>query len=177
MAARSPRRIFGSPFVITLATIPACATTTTPPPPAIAQPEPGRAEPAPTAEPTAGPDAPDAPPVVANPPRPVAPPPDAPAPAPATYDQRWAVMKAQSGCIAIADVECPKAVPGKPTPTCNLPPPIKYACPDGFADGETLKIVLRAGQTECMVDFGPMKCPPNTRCNPPRPRPVACPKP
>ncbi|MBA2542661.1 MAG: hypothetical protein H0V17_23660 [Deltaproteobacteria bacterium] len=84
--------------------------------------------------------------------------------------------KGRADCQAMVDVQCPKGEPGKPMPTCNPPPPIKYACPTGFEDGDTLKIVLRAGATECFVDFGPSTCPANAKCNPPPPRKVACPK-
>jgi hypothetical protein len=177
MAARLPRRTFSNPFVVTLAAIPACVSSTAPPPTTV-QPEPVQVSPAPVAEPTAGTQPatppPAAPPVVvANPPRPVDPP--APEPA-ATYDQHWRVTKSGDTCLAMADVKCPTAAPGMPRPTCNPPPPIKYACPDGFTDGQPMTIVLRAGETECKVDFGPMKCPPKAMCNPPRPRVVACPK-
>ncbi len=85
-------------------------------------------------------------------------------------------MAKAGDCSAFVQVDCPKGSPGKPAPTCNPPPPIKYTCPEGFKSGDTLKIVLRAGSTECLVDFGPMNCPPKAMCNPPRPRPVACPQ-
>jgi hypothetical protein len=85
-------------------------------------------------------------------------------------------IKGMSECRAYMDVRCPVGEPGKPVPTCNPPPPIKYTCPDGFKDGDQMKIVLRAGATECFVDHGPMKCPEGAKCNPPPPRKIACPE-
>ncbi|MDQ3367665.1 MAG: hypothetical protein M3680_19765, partial [Myxococcota bacterium] len=82
MAARTPRRIFASPFVVTLAAIPACYATTTsdpsPPQPIVAHggptqptryeepspPPPSAPSPGTTSQPVAGGT------VISNPPRP-----------------------------------------------------------------------------------------------------------
>jgi hypothetical protein len=150
MAARTPRRTFATPLVITLA---ACSSpqTTTPPhhnPPAP-QPEPGN-NPPPTTDP-------------ATPAQ--------------TTEMRWHVTRMGANCAAHVDVNCPKPEAGKPTHTCNPPPPIKYTCPEGLADKSSLEIVRYAGAAECVVVPEPVKCPPNAACNPPRPRPVICPEP
>ncbi len=161
MAARSPRKIFASPFVVTLAA--ACGPAAPPPQqPVPSQPTPAEPTPAPT--PTV---------VIANPPH--------PAPAsetlPVSYDQRWTVMKSGADCHAMPKVDCPKpAQPGGPMPTCNPPPPIKYACPEGWDGTSPMKIVQYANSTECLVEAEPIKCPPNASCNPPAPRRVACPR-
>jgi len=83
--------------------------------------------------------------------------------------------KGKEECSAVVAVDCPKPQPGKPMVTCNPPAPQPYTCPDGFADGDSLKLILRAGDTECYVDYGPMHCPKGARCNPPPPRKLPCP--
>jgi hypothetical protein len=173
--ARSPRRTFANPFVVTLAAIPACYVESTPPPqqpqprPPVAQgPTQGPAQPTQPATPEV---------VVANPPRPT-PPPTTPPPSgnTATFDQYWYVTKSGASCTARAKVDCPKpAKKGDPVPTCNPPPPIAYACPPDMTEA-SLTIVQRAGSETCMVDHGPMSCPKGAMCNPPPPRAVACPK-
>jgi hypothetical protein len=187
MSARSIRRTFAVPFVVTLAgaaslTAVACAKK---PAPLHSNP------PGPTPGPHANPPAPDKDPA----PAPTTTDPAIPAPGPtadskpdtadsqpkkepATYEHRWTVSKykGNAGCQAFIDVNCPKPEPGKAVPTCNPPPPIKYTCPDGFKEGDTLKIILRVGATECFVDRGPMKCPEGAKCNPPPPRKIACPE-
>lgn len=162
MAARSPRKIFASPFVVTLAAMPACFTGSSPPPqdPQV-QPRP---------EPTPGEV------VVANPP-PTTPGGGGTGQAQTyTFDQRWTVMKSGEACSAMANVECPKAKkPGDPVPTCNPPPPMKVACPDGWDGKAALTIVQYANQESCMIEPPPMRCPKDATCNPPPPRKVACP--
>ena len=170
MAARSPRKTFASPFVVTLAAIPACFTGSSPPP---QQPQP-QVQPQPV-EPAPTPAV-----VVTNPP----PPSPGGAPAqpvdqkPQTYDfdQRWTVSKTPNGCQAMARVECPKPKhPGDPVPTCNPPPPMKIACPDGWDGATTLTVVQYANQANCVIEPAPVKCPKNATCNPPPPRKVSCP--
>jgi hypothetical protein len=174
MSVRTLRRSFAAPFVVTLATT-ACG-----PAKPLNPPGPHENPPPPTTKPTE--------PVVAAP-DPV----DQPTPAPglepadkkepAKYERKWTVMRNMkpdakaTECRAFVDANCPKGEPGKPMPTCNPPPPIPYTCPDGFSTdkGATLKIVLRAGATECFVDYGPMKCPEGAKCNPPPPRKLPCP--
>jgi hypothetical protein len=192
MSARQLRRAFAAPFVITLAgsaALAACGPKplpkhTNPPGPHTNPPAPeaagsghdhdhdhsaGEAKtpsptdpatPAPTAEPHHNP-----------------PPPEV-VKLPAKYEQKWTVIKheGKADCSAMVDVTCPKGEPGQPMPTCNPPPPIKYACPAGFKDGETMKIILRVGATDCFVDRGSTKCPAGVKCNPPPPRMVACPE-
>jgi hypothetical protein len=174
MSARTLRRTFAAPFVVTLAAMPACG------PKPLNPPEPHENPPPPAAKPTE--------PVVAAPDPAPAPsePVDSkgsPKKEPAQYERRWTVMRNMkqdakpTECRAFIEVSCPKSEPGKPMPTCNPPPPIPYTCPDNFPTdkGATLKIVLRAGATECFVDHGPMNCPQGAKCNPPPPRKLACP--
>ena len=165
MAARTPRKLFASPFVITLA---ASCSAPQQPPPNVNPPPPE--QPSPSPSPDVG--------VISNPPRPGTDPSPSPSQAPGTFnsEQRWTVSKSGANCMAMAKVECPKpAKPGGPMPTCNPPPPIKYACPDGFDGKEALQIVQRANDTECYVDRPMPSCPPKAMCNPPPPQKVACP--
>jgi hypothetical protein len=182
MSARQLRRSFATPFIVTLASssmVAACGPKPLPrhenPPGPAGHTNPPAPEPKPTepAQPTTG----EPTPAPVEPATPGAPAPQA-AKEPAKYEQKWTVMKfkGNADCQAMVDVNCPKPEKGKAVPTCNPPPPIKYACPTGFADGDTLKIILRVGATECFVDFGPMKCPEGAKCNPPPPRKVACPE-
>ena len=162
MAARSVRKSFASPFVITLAAA-ACVESAPPPQQPAPQPTPA---PAPSPAP---------PVVVTNPP-----PPSSGGTAQTaqtyTFDQRWTVMKSSTGCQAMAKVECPKpSKPGGPVPTCNPPPPMKVACPDGWDGKESITIVQYANQANCMIEPPPMNCPKGAACNPPPPRKVACP--
>lgn len=199
MAARSPRRTFAAPFVVTLAAVPACYVDSTTPPPR--QPQPVVSAPQP--EPDTGGET-----VMANPPRPTPAPEPTPATTPPTkagggavvqtggtattpaspapsapptattypFDQRWTVTKSGTGCLAYAQVDCPKpAKKGDPVPTCNPPPPMAIACPDGVTASASVTVVQYANQSECMVEPAPVKCPPNVMCNPPPPRKVACP--
>lgn len=209
MSARTPRRTFANPFVITLAATGCYAQTGSPPPhqprPQVAHgdhdhslphtnpPPPPYQEPIPT--------------TVENPPRPTTTPTPAPPatpptdtrPAPGTvvlveqtqpkpgtfnYDQRWHVMKRGATCQAMAKVECPKPTKqGGPMPTCNPPPPMKYACPPNMTE-PSLTIVQYAGATDCVIEPKAAACPPpggtpggvKVMCNPPRPQKVACPK-
>lgn len=163
MAARSPRKLFASSFVVTVAST-ACFTTSNPPPPRPPENPPGPIE----AQPTD-------------------PPPQPPASGPVqggtaqtaqtyAFDQRWTVMKHGETCQAHARVECPKPKKaGDPVPTCNPPPPMKIECPSNWDGSSALTVVQYANQTECMVEPPPVKCPPNVACNPPPPRKTACP--
>jgi hypothetical protein len=162
MPATILRRRFASPFVVTLA---ACTPSHTSNPPGP------RPQPTPPTDPT-----PAQPDPVAEPPPAPATDPATPAREPAKFESRWTVMMQGTDCNAFHDSSCPKVAPGQPIPPCNPPPPIKYACPDGFKQGEALKIILRAGATDCFVDYPAMNCPPKAACNPPPPRKVACPQ-
>jgi hypothetical protein len=160
MSARLPRRTFATPFVVTT-TLAACSSpqkppehTRNPPPPDV-KPDPGSGGGDPSGgEPTT--------PTTGT---------------PSEFEMHWTVMKIKGNpdCQAFMKVECPKPEPGKPVATCNPPPAMKYTCPAGFKDGDTLNIVLRKGTSECYVDIPPIKCPPNASCNPPRPAKVDCP--
>jgi hypothetical protein len=162
MAARAPRKIFARPFVVTLAALPAACFSGTTSPQVVPSPQPAQ----PGGEPA----------VVTDPPPPSGSTPTQSGPATYTFDQRWLVTKSGDTCSAMARVECPKPRhPGDPVPTCNPPPPMKVACPDGWDGAAALTIVQYANQATCMVEPAPVKCPPNAACNPPPPRKVACP--
>lgn len=178
MAARTPRRSFASPFVVTLAAVPACYVQSTPgpqsaPPPHVPpsqtahpQPQSPAPQPPPPAQPPPAHQAPAQPPpvVVANPPPPTTQPP------PSEQRTEWTVYKTKDGaCMAAIKVEChPKA-------TCNPPPPFPYACPENVSLDKPVTVVMRDGE-RCFVEYEMPKCPPGVACNPPRPQPVACPK-
>lgn len=180
MAARSPRRIFANPFVITLAAAPACFASSNPPPPQQAQ-----AQPLPVMygdHDDTGPDHINPPPPVeqeiptTNPPAPQqqpAPPPARPRP---SAPQRWIVTKSGAACFAREKFECPKVSGNDPMPTCNPPPAMSYECPPGMADKATLTVAQYSSSTVCVVEQPPPNCPPNATCNPPPPQRVACPK-
>ncbi len=179
MSVRTLRRTFASPFVITLAAIPAACMVQSPPPRGGGQPVPTteqQSRPQPTeggamrqqgAEqgreqgPTTAPTAPTT--VISNPPRPGA---EQVAP---TTDRRWTVTRDGNKCQAFVKVSCP------PNTMCNPPPPQAYACTPEIVQGSSMKIVQWAGQLTCQVEPEPMKCPAGATCNPPRPRQVSCP--
>jgi hypothetical protein len=180
MAARTPRRNFARPFVVTLAAAPACYTAPAPPPP---QPPPAapaaEAQPAPPPTIVANPPPPESrtpppeptPPIPRRPPNVNPPPPHDVGPADGT---KWTVFKTKDGCEATFHVECPHGEPGKPMPTCNPPPPRPYTCPPNVTLDHPITIVASGGT--CMVEAPPMHCPAGAMCNPPPPRRVECPK-
>jgi hypothetical protein len=147
MSARSPRRTFANPFVLTLAALPvaACTVQTAPPP----QGPTTTTTTANTNTAQVGMGAPGA---------------------DSSNDLKWNVTRRGTTCDAYAQVSCPKGM------MCNPPPPQKYTCPPQLADGGSMSIIQRTGMGDCYVDFGEVKCPPNATCNPPRPEKVACPK-
>ena len=167
MSARTQRRKFANPFVITLTAIPACAG------------------PAPVASPTSHDH--DQPHTNPPPPKPepevtATEPAKLPQIAPSTYERRWTVVRTTAAaCDAYPEVRCPMADPSQPTPTCNPPRPFRYVCPADFKPGDTLTIVLRANETECFKDLPAFKCPTGKpggaqpTCNPPAPVRVTCP--
>jgi hypothetical protein len=210
MAARTPRRSFANPFVVTLAVAPACYATTSPPqqqetaqvdpppptvvsnpprpaPPPDPQPEPPRPPIMNPPRPTGQPDPQPLPPVMNPPPPQVDPAPhkrppirNPPRPTPqrqqpAPQEAAWTVFKSNDGCMAVIKVECPRAEPGKPQPTCNPPPPFNYACPTGVSLDKPITIVTFGDS--CIIQREPIACPPKVMCNPPRPQTVTCPKP
>ena len=154
---RSPRRSFAAPFVITLAG--ACSSSPPPepqePPRNPPPPEVGTTEPTPTQQP---------PVIVANPPRPQV----------EKTDRRWTAFQRGKECFAGIRVECPKAEPGKPVPTCNPPPPVKYDC-QGLSFTRPIEIVRRAGEVDCFTVPEMPPCPAGAACNPPPPQKVICP--
>ena len=173
MAARTPRRTFAHPFVVTLAAVPACAGPQQPP---HRNPPPPPMDPA-TPAPDPGQTAPTTPTTPTDPASP------APSPGgtgqaqqkPPDHTERWIVTRNGATCMATPRVECPTAAPGKPMPTCNPPPASAYPCPDGMAE-PSLTVVQYANTFECVIQPAPPRCPPNAACNPPPPRRVACPK-
>lgn len=179
MSARTPRRSFASPFVVTLAAaLPVAACYVQPGPPVRNAPnytsspqQPGEQAPnTPTPDhstTTAGVEqAPTTTTVIANPPR--------PAPV-AKQDRRWTVTKASGTCSAFTNSTCPEPPAGQPRPSCNPPPPMKYACPAVMTEN-MITVVQFAGQNDCQIEYPPIKCPPNAMCNPPPPQKVACPQ-
>ena len=143
MSARTIRRTFAMPVVITLASSCTPMRTSNPPPPM-----------------TRSPNAPGGTP-------------DTKAVEPSAATRRWSISHKTGGqpneCIAQVVIECPRNA------KCNPPRPQDYTCPDGLGTDGQLTIVLRAGATECMVDYGDMSCPQGATCNPPPPRKLPCP--
>lgn len=176
---RVPRRSFAAPFVI-VAALPGCRVTSSSPPPRHVNPPPpstGQTAPAPQPEPT-GPDQV----TVVNPPRPTGP--TSPgvdggapnsSPSPAT-SKVWYITKQGATCSASLRVSCPTGEPGKPMPTCNPPPPMKYDCPTGWDGSSQLFVTQYAGSTECVIEAPATNCAPNEKCRKPAPQKVPCPK-
>jgi len=172
MAARSVRRAFASPFVVTLAAaLPAAAACYVQPASGPQGPRGG----APTgtldhSTTTAGVEpGPGETTVMANPPRPTA--------VAATEDRTWTVRRDGGKCSSTMAAACPTAPPGQPAPMCNPPPPLPYSClPSMTTDGAQVTIQQFKGQTTCQLPPAPISCPPNAICNPPPPQKVACPQ-
>lgn len=170
MSAKTPRRTFAAPLVVTLA-LPiagACIVTSGKPPP-----------PPSTGNPTA---------TQVNPPRTNTGPKTAPDPNTSTSTtvqetnpgqptqqaelRTWHVFQSSSdkSCYATQKAECPP----KPA-TCNPPPPIKLAsCPSGLEMPQGLTI-REDSANSCAVYYPMPECPANMSCNPPRPQTIACP--
>ena len=188
MSAKTPRRTFAAPLVVTLA-LPvagACLVTSSKAPP------PGGNTPGRTTDHRTGDDG--TPPTAhVNPPRVTEPGNTTPTTAPnsdpttPTVQQtepaqptqsaslrEWHVFqnKTDKSCYATLKVECPP----KPA-TCNPPPPTKLAsCPSGLEMPQGLTIREDA-QNSCAVYYPMPDCPPGMACNPPRPQTITCPKP
>jgi len=136
-----PSQDLRSPFVVTLAAIPACFTESSPPP-QQPQPKPVETRLRPRSSSRIRPHR-----------RPVDPRSRRQKPQTYNFDQRWTVSKTPNGCQAMARVECPKPKhPGDPVPTCNPPPPMKIACPDGWDGATTLTVVQYANQANCVIE-------------------------
>ena len=113
MAARTPRRSFATPFVVTLAAAPAACYVQSGPP--ASSPPPVQAT-----QPEQGPP----PAVVSNPPRPTSPADTAQPAQPAQIAvTTWTIFKSADGCSAAVKTECPKGV------MCNPPRPRQFPCP------------------------------------------------
>jgi hypothetical protein len=175
MAARTPRRSFATPFVVTLAAAPACYVQSAPP----AEPAPQQQQQNAPGAVVANPPRPQPTPAVTNPPRPVDRPSPAdpqqttvvanpPRPTGPAAGTTWHVFRTKDGCEAALDVSCPKGA------TCNPPPPQTYDC-EGLSINKPITIVSE-GEGICHVQPEPVHCPPGAVCNPPRPRRVACPQ-
>jgi hypothetical protein len=148
---RNPRRSFAAPFVITMVGAAGSAGFTSCNPPSQRP----------------GPD-----PVVGN---------NQPTPEPqpepvASGEKRWTVYKQGTDCFANEPFDCPKpSADGAPVPTCNPPPPMKYACPENVSLDHPIEIAQWSGQDSCHVVPEPIDCPKGAMCNPPPPIQVACP--
>lgn len=150
MAARTLRRRFAAPFVITVAALPLAHADKPAPPPRH----------------------PEERPTLRNPP----PPKNGPKTYP--HDRRWRAERsatAKDSCVAYAHVECPPPGPDGSRVTCNPPPPATYKCAAGELASGAQPIIQRKGSTVCMVEHPPVKCPAGAQCNPPRPVRVTCP--
>lgn len=193
MAARAPRRTFATPFVVTLAAVPACYVQSSPQPQSqpVAQTDPQptdshpvvvsnppRPQPQPQPPPQPQPQQPN-PSAIHNPPRPQ---PDPAQTQPAQEPPKvvvnpprpqspgsWHVYKTASGCEAAVNVHCPAGA------MCNPPPPKAYTCPPGIVMGKPITVVTDGSGT-CIVEQAPVSCPTGAVCNPPRPKPFACPQ-
>jgi hypothetical protein len=186
---RAPRRSFGSPFVVTLAAIPAIAAACNPPPPHMRgaqhhpQPQPQGGKPAPTPtnvenpprpQPEPAPDSQPKPPIVMTNPPPPSGEPVKPS-TPANGNLSWYITKKDGKCHAMDNNAC-KVPAGQPAPPCNPPPPRVAKCPTQMADGGPgVTVTQLAGQTECVILPPPVSCKPNATCNPPPPTKVTCP--
>ena len=183
--SRAPRRRFATPFVLTLAAIPACTVQSQP-----ARPDPNQHSRPEEVTPT-NPPRPQTPPETpdsgsktndqvtgtANVPVPVAqatPDEAKPAPPPGPPARRgyreWTVTRSGATCQSMVKVFCPAGA------ACNPPPPAKYPCPKDLEDKGRIDIIQHVENGDCFVDFGDPKCPPGAACNPPRPQKMACPK-
>ncbi|MEO7093465.1 MAG: hypothetical protein ABI175_09455 [Polyangiales bacterium] len=167
MSVRSLRRTFATPFVVTLAAIPACVVQSAPPRsgPPVSQPAPQPSEPA---QPTPAQPTDTKVVAISNPPRPGTEQATPPKEEPAKFERHWTVMKLDGKCLAYAQSSCPAGA------TCNPPPPSNYTCTPDVTDG--MKIVQWANTVGCHVETPAPPCPPKTMCNPPRPRAVPCPQ-
>jgi hypothetical protein len=171
MAAHVPRRIFATPFVLTLAAT-ACNSGTAPPP---KDPDPAPSGTAPTASaaPTTSASAAPTTSASAAPTATVAASATGSAP-PAAPEVRWTVDQdpKTKKCVAFVDYACAPGV------SCNPPQPQDYACPKAIAHYPA-NVVRKSGATECTTRMVPdMSCPKGMHCNPPPPHdePVPCPK-
>ncbi|HEY4239800.1 MAG TPA: hypothetical protein VGM88_08290 [Kofleriaceae bacterium] len=195
MSARSVRRTFATPLVITVAS--GCFVDR-PPPPVYHNPPPQN-PPSVVVEPQDRPPYPPStyqaaptttqPPTYVQPGQPspyvqpspstaqpgvvMNPPPPGVAPANAV-DRRWTISRSINQCLASLQYACPAPTPG--APACVPPGPTLYTCPPDLPDSATMILYQRAGEPDCYVLPAPMSCPPNVMCNPPPPRKAICPQ-
>jgi len=187
MSAKTPRRTFAAPLVVTLA-LPvagACFVTsgTKAPPPGGSTNDHRTGSGDGTAEPATNPPTPHVNPPRAGYPDPGTAPNSEPTsgtvqqtnpaqPTQQTALRTWHVFQNSSDkhCYAVHNVECPPK-----GATCNPPPPVQLkSCPSGLEMPQGLTI--REDSANSCAIYSPMpECPANMSCNPPRPQTIACP--
>jgi hypothetical protein len=175
MSARTPRRSFATPFVVTLAAVPACYVQTSngpssPPPTQVAGEPPPSSQPPPSSE---------SPPVVVNPPRPGTtpaasePPPSTPPPVivnpprPGTTDPTRPEPR-------------PSGPPTQPKPPVIANPPVPNDPRTQTSPQQTSPQQTSVSQWTvfkqndgCMAAIK-VECTPKATCNPPPPFKIAC---
>jgi hypothetical protein len=170
------RRVLASPFVVTIAVLPACGS---PPEPGTAPNPPGTSTV--STPPTATPTNPPAPNPTSDPiatPSPTTQPPTMnPPPTTKPADDVWTLTKDGTTCSTSIQQSCP------PGDSCNPPPPAAYPCPtDAMTYPTTITRPANAKECTLAIHRAPTKmpsCPPGAHCNPPpmnMTRTVACPK-
>ncbi|MEP7120445.1 MAG: hypothetical protein ABJE95_06035 [Byssovorax sp.] len=180
MASRAPRRCFATPFVVTLAVLPAlpgCVESPAPQPPGSMNPPMPTGESTPPTPPTAPPPPPTATPTTGvsvrtpflNPPRPVVSGSASPDPTPRP-PREWTIIKVGTSCEIVHSVQCP------PNVKCNPPPPRRIACPANVDFSTPRHFTEIVGSSECVVARESAPCKPGTTCNPPAPQRVPCPE-
>lgn len=188
MSARAPRRSFATPFVLTLAAVPAACVTSNQPPPSSPQPqaqhEPDHVNPPKPQQATEpaewhtgttgtnhhvkGTASTGSTTVAQTQPAPASNP--SPAPEKPRGYRQWTVTRSGTTCSSMVKVHCPEGA------MCNPPPPAKYECPKQLAENGRMDVIQRVEKGDCYVDYGEMSCPQGATCNPPPPQKVACPK-
>jgi hypothetical protein len=169
MSAKTPRRTFAAPLVVTLA-LPvagACVVKSGP----ATTPPPGDGTTMHANPPRSHSDTPPTPPR-ADPPPPVVQQEQQQQQTPPQAEMRsWHVYQnsGDKSCYAVQDVGCVKGA------TCNPPPPTKLErCPTGLEMPQGLTI-REDSANSCAIYYPMPECPPNMSCNPPRPQTIACP--
>jgi hypothetical protein len=204
MSAKSPRRTFAAPLVITLA-VPACLVSSgkssTPPPAGSRTADHRTDESRPHVNPPpvvgqSGTPAPDSNDgggtgtgVIANPPPPdrtappttgtATPPPRAPQPGNTTVQQTQTQTTLRSWHVfqnaGTKTCSAVLDVSCEKGMTCNPPPPTKVACPSALSMPQGATIKEEAAGS-CTLYYPLPDCPAGMACNPPRPQTIGCPK-
>lgn len=167
MSARSLRRSFATPLVVTLA-VPACIVSSGTKSPPAGKTTDHRAQPQPQVNP----------PRTVEPGDPTSETPRDPQPGDTTVQappgdvelRSWHVVRSASdkACHATLNITCP------PQATCNPPRPSKVECPPGLTMPQGLTIE-ETYPGQCGVFYPDPPCPAGATCNPPPPVSVACP--